>query len=106
MGREMGTTMNRDAYHRLITEDIAWLLQQPATCERDHILAVLNCSTDRIYGKIETTEERAAKEAARQAQLNVCDCWMLGSETRAHCERCNAEEEAERKRNDSKGDKP
>ena len=88
------STINRDAYQRLITEDIAWLLNQPATCERDHIVAVLNCSTDRIYGKIETPEEKAKKEAAHHARLNACDCWMLGSDNMAHCERCSAEREA------------
>lgn len=85
----MEMQINRDVYQRFITEDISWLLQQPATCERDHILSVLNCATDRLYGKIETPQERTKKEADRQTLLNVCDCWMLGNETRMHCKTCN-----------------
>lgn len=87
----MGTTMNRDAFQRLVSEDIAWLLNQPHSCERMHILSLLNNAPDLIYGKIETPEEKAEKEAKRQAQLNACDCWMLGDETRMHCKTCNPE---------------
>lgn len=46
----MGTTMNRDAYERIIKEDIEWLLRQPKGIIRDHIQAVLETSPDREFG--------------------------------------------------------
>lgn len=46
----MGMMMNRESYERLIQEDIAWLNTMPRTLERDHIIAVLEDSTNRIYG--------------------------------------------------------
>jgi hypothetical protein len=33
----MVCTLNKDAYERLIDEDLAWLREQPRTLERDHI---------------------------------------------------------------------
>lgn len=47
----MGMMMNRESYERLIQEDIAWLNTMPHTLERDHIIAVLENSVDRIYKK-------------------------------------------------------
>lgn len=49
MVTEMGTTLNRDAYEKLIAEDIEWLMKQPRTLERDHIAKVLRRSPEREY---------------------------------------------------------
>jgi hypothetical protein len=45
----MGTTMNRWAYEKVVAEDIAWLLIQPRTLERDHIEQVLRDSPRHLY---------------------------------------------------------
>ena len=47
----MGMIVNREAYQKLIDEDIEWLMKQPRTLERDHIVSVLKNSVDRLYGK-------------------------------------------------------
>ena len=47
----MGMKVNREAYQKLIDEDIEWLLNQPRSLERDHIVSVLKNSVERIYGK-------------------------------------------------------
>lgn len=46
----MGTRLNRSGYKKLIEEDIAWLKTMPRSCERDHILAVLENSVEDLYG--------------------------------------------------------
>ena len=43
--------VNREAYQKLIDEDIEWLLKQPRSLERDHIAIVLKNSVERVYGK-------------------------------------------------------
>ena len=47
----MGMIVNREAYQKLIDEDIEWLLKQPRSLERGHIVSVLKNSVERIYGK-------------------------------------------------------
>ena len=47
----MGMKVNREAYQKLIDEDIEWILKQPRTLERDHIVSVLKNSVERLYGK-------------------------------------------------------
>ena len=47
----MGMMVNREAYQKLIDEDVEWLLKQPRTLERDHIVSVLKNSVERLYGK-------------------------------------------------------
>lgn len=48
----MGCQLTRDAYEKLIEEDIQWLLDNTErTLERSHIIDVLNGSADRYYGK-------------------------------------------------------
>jgi hypothetical protein len=42
--------MTRAAYAALIEEDIAWLLQQPRTLEREHILLILQRQPTDQYG--------------------------------------------------------
>lgn len=44
------TTMNREAFERLIEENIAWLLKQPRTLERDHIEHILRDASNAYYG--------------------------------------------------------
>ena len=46
----MTMKLNRSSYEALIAEDIVWLMRQPRTLERDHILAVLQVSADHEYG--------------------------------------------------------
>ena len=47
----MGMMVNSEAYQKLIDEDIEWILKQPRTLERDHIVSVLKNSVERLYGK-------------------------------------------------------
>jgi hypothetical protein len=42
--------LSRDAYQQLIDGDIAWLLEQKRTLERDHIIEVLKASPEHEYG--------------------------------------------------------
>lgn len=42
-------TLNRNAYQRLIAEDLAWLEQQPRTLERDHIEQIVRWSIRVLY---------------------------------------------------------
>ena len=39
----MEMKVNREAYQKLIDEDIEWLSKQPRSLERDHIVSVI-CS--------------------------------------------------------------
>lgn len=45
----MPLTLNKSAYTQLIEEDIDWLLKQPRTLEREHIVAVLRESIESFY---------------------------------------------------------
>lgn len=45
----MSGKLTRDAFKRLIAEDIEWLRQFPNTLERRHIEAVLEDSIHRYY---------------------------------------------------------
>jgi hypothetical protein len=44
----MTTKLTRDAFEKLIAEDLAWLLQQPRTLERDHVADLLR-DASRLY---------------------------------------------------------
>lgn len=70
----MGMMMNRESYERLIQEDIAWLNTMPRTLERDHIIDVLEDSTNRIYGlkKQETVEFKAGDRVCYKSHPNIC----------------------------------
>ena len=48
------STLNREAYERLIKEDIEWLKQFPDTLQRDHIEQILYWSICALYEKIKT----------------------------------------------------
>lgn len=45
----MALTLNKTAYSKLVEEDIEWLLKQPRSLERDHIVAVLKESVNLLY---------------------------------------------------------
>lgn len=72
--------INRESYERLIQEDIAWLNTMPRTLERDHIIDVLEDSTNRIYGlkveakvdKQETVEFKAGDRVCYKSHPNIC----------------------------------
>ncbi len=40
----MAMKLNREAYERLIAEDIAWLESMPRTLERDHVIEIVKSS--------------------------------------------------------------
>lgn len=45
----MSLTLNQETYAKLIEEDIDWLLKQPCSLKRDHIIAVLKESVAAFY---------------------------------------------------------
>jgi hypothetical protein len=47
----MPTKLNRDAYQKLIDEDIAWVEKNERTLERDHVIEVLRWSVGQLYPK-------------------------------------------------------
>lgn len=54
----MGFPMNREAYQKLVDEDIEWLDKMmkehaPNSLEGNHIREIVRCSVERIYGKNE-----------------------------------------------------
>ena len=46
--------LNRSAYEALVAEVIRWLMAQPRSLERDHILVILQVSADHEYGTTTT----------------------------------------------------
>lgn len=52
--------LNRDAYSKLIEQDIAWLEQQQPSPERNHAIAVLKRSVSVAYPPVLTTDESLA----------------------------------------------
>lgn len=46
------TTMNLQAFEKLVAEDVEWLLKQPRTLERDHILHILQAAPQMYYDKL------------------------------------------------------
>ncbi len=76
----MGTQIDKgsDAWRKLIDEDLAWLLKQPRTLERDHIevmlkaeLPPLTCG-ERVVAKVVASLPPAALEA-----FGKFDQWAL-----------------------------
>lgn len=45
----MSLTLNKSAYTKLVEEDAEWLLTQPRTLEREHILGILWASIEAFY---------------------------------------------------------
>jgi hypothetical protein len=62
--------LTREAYEDLIKGDIGWLLMQPRTLERDHVLMVLKASADHEYGK----EREHHIKLVTQAQKDTLVC--------------------------------
>lgn len=60
----MSTRLNRAGYESLIAGDIGWLLNQPRTLERDHILLILQRAVAYEYGAPIREELRQRVEAA------------------------------------------
>jgi len=46
----MPIRMNREAYEKLIAENLEWLEKQPRTLEREHVIQIVRQSPDREYG--------------------------------------------------------
>lgn len=90
----MSGPMTRDAYERLIAEDLAWLAEQPRTLEREHIRGVVERSADHEYAPRLYTREEVLAYGER-----VRDAWREWQ----CCENTSWEAEAERKRDDLAG---
>lgn len=52
---EESKKVTRVAYEQLVNEDLAWLLKQPRTLERDHVEAIVRASVDVEYPPKTTT---------------------------------------------------
>lgn len=65
-GRD-GCMLNRAAYEALVAEDLAYLLKQPRTLERDHIEIVLRWSSAHLF------ESREPEPAAQGKTSERCD---------------------------------
>jgi hypothetical protein len=82
-GNDMATKINRSAFFELIEQDIAWLLAQPRTLERDHIEHILKDAEGAYYGTTGPSKERASVAAdvlADDAVEDDEDAWpMSGS---------------------------
>ena len=55
----MSTKLTRSAFRELIEQDIAWLLAQPRTLERDHIEHILKDTERAYYDTTESSKEEA-----------------------------------------------
>lgn len=66
--------------------------REPAPLMRESIADM----TTRL-GVAKTPAALAKEEEMRQRKLEACDCWMLGSDNMAHCERCSPTEIEDRK---------
>ena len=65
----MSIQLCKEAYQKLIDEDIEWLLKQPRDVERDHIEAVLKKSVDLLYGKDDSIDEN------QQGKTTIYQIW-------------------------------
>lgn len=61
----MVTTLNTSAYHKLIRENIEWLMQQPRSLERDHIKLILDYHLSQTIDQLYPTTARPTDERAR-----------------------------------------
>jgi hypothetical protein len=50
----MSMRMNRAGYEAAVKEDIEWLLKQPRTLEREHVIAILVASVEHEYPPLRT----------------------------------------------------
>lgn len=66
----MSGKLTRDAYGRLIAEDLKWLRAQPRTIERDHIAAIVEASVAHEYD-LRAEVERLRAEVPYLKHLHV-----------------------------------
>ena len=71
----MPMMINREAFERLIAEDLAWLHQQPRSLERMHIETLLRNAPEAYYRRPRRLDESPAERQwnemrERQAQDN------------------------------------
>jgi hypothetical protein len=68
----MSIDLTREAYQKLVNEDIEWLLKQPRTLEREHIEAIVSHSVSLLYDKIESLKEEvnALRDKLSQNQIS------------------------------------
>ncbi|MGD8567392.1 MAG: YuiA family protein [Gammaproteobacteria bacterium] len=94
--------LSRDAYQKLIDSDVWWLLEDcDATCERDHIEAVLIDSVERIYGhntRIAALEQenRELRELLAVVELEMADDAHVRDATRERIRAITEKEEPDR----------
>ncbi len=55
----MAHKMGRGSYQKLIDEDIEWLMKQPRTLEREHILQIIQDSVNFYYKEEDGTAEES-----------------------------------------------
>lgn len=51
-------TLNRQAFQRLVDEDLEWLLKQPRTLEREHVAEILKAAPELYYGLIDWAQSQ------------------------------------------------
>lgn len=74
----MGTTLNREAYEKLISEDIERLFKDMSHCpERDHIREVLNWSINQIYEPKDLDLKNFTAKTARDIIENTLEKKIL-----------------------------
>ncbi len=66
----MGTTMNSDAYKKIIEEDLEWLDKQPRTLEREHIRKIVEHSIILYYPHL--AENLSIHSVVGQSEQLVC----------------------------------
>lgn len=54
----MGTTLNRQAFQRLVDEDVEWLMKQPRTLEREHVAEIVKATPEVYYGLIDWAQSQ------------------------------------------------
>lgn len=54
----MSGIITKEAYQKLVDEDIAWLKQQPRTLERDHVIEIVSNSVTMYYDELAALRER------------------------------------------------
>jgi hypothetical protein len=87
----MSFKMNQSAYQKLIDEDLAWLMQQPRTLERDHIAMIVKKSVKMYYPEPPEKALRCGTCAAIVPRDTPTEPVGEGLLEEATCEKCKAE---------------
>lgn len=78
------SAINRETYQKLIDENIAWLIQQPRSLERDHIESILRLEVHVQYGLRdvlgETRQRLQEQEAIVASHVAERDNWQRNLE--------------------------